>query len=247
MLCLYAHGRYQDFNKRVSDNLEQDKDNRWVAAICSFVADQVDQENLHPFCKNPLDFLSIGNIKNYIEKPAEFIQNLADELRREPSAWEPAMHTTNQGFHTSGNLFEGKTGYIAELEAILKKEITAYHHKFKAEDCTFMSNWPKALHLTGWSVRLKKDGYQSTHIHPSGWLSGVIYLNLVESDNKDEGSIIFELHGYDYPILNEDYPKKRHVPEKGDIVLFPSSLFHYTVPIRNDGERLIVAYDVLPD
>jgi len=70
---------------------------------------------------------------------------------------------------------------------------------------------------------------------------------LVTSNNPDDGGIVFELHGFDYPIINEDYPKFLHQPQRGEIVLFPSSLFHYTIPIREDGERLIVAFDLLPN
>jgi hypothetical protein len=37
-----------------------------------------------------------------------------------------------------------------------------------------------------------------------------------------------------------------HRPQKGQIVLFPSSLFHRTVPIKADEERMCVSFDLHP-
>ena len=81
-------------------------------------------------------------------------------------------------------------------------------------------------------------------MHPSGCLSGVLYLKTVDPLDGDEGSIELSLHGEDLPILNENYPKKIHQPKKGDIILFPSSLFHRTIPFNTDTERCVIAFDL---
>ena len=52
--------------------------------------------------------------------------------------------------------------------------------------------------------------------------------------------------GIDYPILNDDIPIIRHAPKEGDLVMFPSSLFHCTTPFHSDGERQVVAFDLCP-
>jgi predicted O-methyltransferase YrrM len=110
-----------------------------------------------------------------------------------------------------------------------------------------MASWPSQIRLNGWFVRLLGHGHQDDHIHPDGWLSGVIYLKVPKTSNRDEGAIEFGLHGFKYPILNEEYPRTLHRPEKGQIVLFPSSLFHRTVPISADDERLSIAFNLIPD
>jgi tetratricopeptide (TPR) repeat protein len=247
LICLYALERYSEFNERVRTNLELDKKNIWVAAACAFISDQIEQENPHTFCPEPLKFLSFGNIDQHVDEPELFLEGLTHDLTLQPTVWEPTLHTTNDGFHTQGDIFKKGVESVGKLEAIIKAEISSYYTKFKSEDCVMMALWPQDLNLTGWSVRLRKNGYQSTHIHPAGWLSGVVYVNLVKSSNPDEGGIVFELHGFDYPIIKKDYPKILHRPRRGEIVLFPSSLFHYTIPIREEGERLIVAFDLLPD
>ena len=129
----------------------------------------------------------------------------------------------------------------------MREEINTYYKNFSAEPCKFISSWPASYSLKGWFVQLKKDGYQTSHIHPSGWLSGVVYLKTVAPLENNEGAIELSLHGYDLPILDEAYPKKVHQPNVGDIVLFPSSLFHRTIPFTTDDERCVIAFDLVPE
>ena len=107
---------------------------------------------------------------------------------------------------------------------------------------------PQEFEIKGWFVRLKKNGHQTSHIHPGGWISGVIYLRTIESSNEsNEGAIELGLHGYDLPLINENYPKKIYKPKNGDILLFPSSIFHRTIPFTTDNERCVIAFDLQPN
>lgn len=83
------------------------------------------------------------------------------------------------------------------------------------------------------------------HIHQSGWLSGVIYLKVVPSLNNNEGAIKFSLAGPRSSYAN--LPEIIHVPKAGDIVLFPSSLYHGTIPFSTNTDRIIVSFDLRPD
>ena len=107
-----------------------------------------------------------------------------------------------------------------------------------------MTDWPVEIALQGWCVKLKKQGYQSMHIHPAGWLSGVVYLKVVSSDVGNEGAIEFSLNGTRY--THKDSPSLLHQPRLGDIVLFPSSLHHRTIPFEEDTERFSIAFDLKP-
>ena len=155
-------------------------------------------------------------------------------------------NTTKNGFQTTLNLFDRPTGLFADLDQIIKHRIENYRRKFSSEDCTFIRLLPKNIYLFGWFVRFLKGGHQTEHIHSSGWLSGVFYLQVPNFSNQEEGSIEFGLWGYDYPKLNRNYPKKGLYPKSGDIILFPSSLFHKTIPFSSNEERMCIAFDVLP-
>ena len=132
------------------------------------------------------------------------------------------------------------------LERILKGKITEYHSEFVDEGCDFITKFPKDLQFKGWVVRLGRNGHQTEHIHTTGWLSGVFYLEVPKSKDPEEGAIELGLWGHDYHILDENYPRVRYHPKPGGLVLFPSSLFHATIPHQNDEARLCIAFDLLP-
>ena len=94
-------------------------------------------------------------------------------------------------------------------------------------------------------MKLVKGGYQGAHIHPSRWLSGVFYLKVPKSLNQHEGSIKFQLYGYDYPE-DKNLPNFIYSPKDFDLVLFPSSLFHRTIPFTLQQERHCIAFDLVP-
>ena len=98
-----------------------------------------------------------------------------------------------------------------------------------------------------WSVRLSSQGYHTNHVHPEGWLSAVLYIALPDevTDAKDDsGSIQF---GCPLADLNIELPPRRIVkPEVGTLVLFPSYMWHGTIPFTSDEARITVALDILP-
>ena len=91
-----------------------------------------------------------------------------------------------------------------------------------------------------------KNGYQEAHIHEGGWISGVVYLKTISENSNDQGALEVSIHGYDLPVIENKYPKKIFRPNKGDIILFPSSLFHKTIPFTEDKERCVIAFDLRP-
>ena len=156
---------------------------------------------------------------------------------------EPRGKSTRGGFQTADYILE-KQKKLGLLEQFLREEINTYYYKnFSAEPCKFISSWPASYSLKGWFVQLKKDGYQESHIHASGWLSGVVYLKTVAPLKNNEGAIELSLHGYDLPILDEAYPKKLHQPNVGDIVYFH---LHFFIgrSFTTDDERCVIAFDL---
>jgi ectoine hydroxylase-related dioxygenase (phytanoyl-CoA dioxygenase family) len=51
----------------------------------------------------------------------------------------------------------------------------------------------------------------------------------------------------DYPNDGKKFPKKIVDLNLGDIVLFPSSLFHSTIPFNSNQRRITLAFDVIPE
>ena len=243
--CTYSLEHYDDFNDRIESIAKKNPSNIRVAAMSAFAAHQMEQTDAYPFCKKPNELITFSNIKNHIPNYNEFINTLLVEMNEKNTAWEPKNHATISGFHTSGNLFSKPSETLKILESAIEKELELFFEKFKSLDNGLIQNWPKQNNIKAWYVRMLKNGHQRAHIHPSGCISGVFYLKTVESPEEHEGAIEFGLHGYDYPIKNEDYPRQIYQPCNGDIVLFPSSLFHQTIPVLKDVERCVIAFDFL--
>ena len=243
--CLYCDKNYTELFDRLNALSLSGSQNIRVAAVSAFVSHQLKKEDPYPFCKSPIDFFHTGNLKKYIENMDGFVNAVIAEAEQITSVWEPRNKTTVHGFQTRSTILEAGEK-CAFLKDIIEQEIQSYYSKFSSADCSFISSWPEKYFLKGWYVRLVKNGHQESHIHPDGWVSGVVYLKTVNPKSNNEGAIEVGLHGYELPVLDDSYPRKVFQPQTGDIVLFPSSLFHKTIPFEEDTDRCVIAFDLYP-
>ena len=245
-ISLYALGRISEIYERLEVESRGNTENISLAAFSAFISHVESKPTANQFCPDPLDFISTANLSSHLGTASAFVIDLIDELSSIEALWEPKGKATVGGFQSlpSVNLFENPTGKLRQLREIIIEEIEAYVLKFQDEPCSFIEKFPTARNLSGWSVRLKQNGHQDAHIHPSGWLSGVIYLKVVSSQGRNEGAIEFSLNGKHY--CSDSAPRFIFQPEVGDIVLFPSSLHHKTIPFNTNEERIIVSFDLKP-
>jgi hypothetical protein len=101
-----------------------------------------------------------------------------------------------------------------------------------------------------WSVRLRRGGFHTDHVHPRGWLSSACYIALPSSLGREDaagpragwlrlGKPAFPTRP---PLDAEHYVR----PEPGLLALFPAYMWHGVVPFDDDTPRLTVAFDVVP-
>jgi len=96
-----------------------------------------------------------------------------------------------------------------------------------------------------WGNINPKGGYNFTHVHPSGWLSAVYYVDLP----KGAPGIAFEdprpARMMDFQrsclIADEYYG---HEPKTGQLVMFPSWLPHFVNPNTTDQNRISISFNV---
>lgn len=243
---LYALGRVDEVFQRIESGAERDAQNIRVAAFHAFLSKRENRASLYGFCLDPFSYLSISHISTSLNGWQDFIDEMIEELQGIESVWEPFSRSTKGGLQTPShiNLFELPSKNVATLKSIICSEIDAYFHKYRHRRCAFIENRPSSNDLKGWHVILKQQGYQSPHIHTSGWLSGVVYLKVPPSLGRGEGAIEFSLEGQN--SSDATLPKYAHQPEAGQIVLFPSSLHHRTIPFSTDTDRVVISFDLLP-
>ena len=96
-----------------------------------------------------------------------------------------------------------------------------------------------------WSVRLKANGYHINHVHPAGWISSAYYVALppvVADADGQQGWIKFGEPRWPTPGCGVE---KVVQPKAGRLVLFPSYMWHGTIPFSS-GERLTAPFDAVP-
>jgi tetratricopeptide (TPR) repeat protein len=96
---------------------------------------------------------------------------------------------------------------------------------------------------SAWSVRLNSGGFHINHVHPEGWLSSAFYVRTPRDLKGFEGALKFGEPGPPTsPVLREDHLVR---PEPGMLVLFPSYMWHGTVPFSSGEKRLSCAFDIV--
>jgi len=103
----------------------------------------------------------------------------------------------------------------------------------------------RILFSGSWSVRLIPQGHHVSHTHPRGWISSAFYVSLPPPGQRGAppaGWIRFGVPPRDLGLSLDALGQVE--PRPGQLILFPSTLWHETLPF-DAGERLVIAFDVM--
>jgi len=246
LYCLYKTGQFDAF-KQGLDELKRSKDNSpFLATLAGHYAENFGTENDYNFCKKPLDFVFHTQIPE-LKGDSELLKQLLHDIET-CDAEEKYQGRLHHGVQSSGNLFKRPEASFRKLAECVTEAIERYRQTFSGENCQFVKAFPKQTEFaSSWYVKMKSGGHLTSHIHEEGWVSGSLYLTLpMNKQHEHEGSIELSTHGDDYPKQHDNFPTKTIAPEVGDLVMFPSSVFHRTIPFSSDEERICIAFDLKP-
>ncbi|GER01067.1 hypothetical protein JCM17845_16900 [Iodidimonas gelatinilytica] len=163
----------------------------------------------------------------------------------------PAEQTLRGGSQTMGSLFAKDLPEIKAIKAQIEKAVMRYIADMPDDsDHVLFRRKTEAFRFSGsWSVRLCNHGFHVNHVHSQGWISSCYYVDLPDAVDQDEeaqqGWIKF---GETSMNLGERERIGRVVrPQSGLLVLFPSYMYHGTIPFEDDTPRTTIAFDVVPD
>jgi len=160
----------------------------------------------------------------------------------------PTSHATRMGKHTADLTVKPK-GPVAAFEKMIGTGVGEFVQQLGTDsDHPFIAHRPRKWHLAIWAIVLEGEGYQIPHIHRAAWLSGVYYAQVpdIVRDEGQAGWIEFGEPGPEYH-WSATPETRRFQPEPGLMVLFPSYIFHRTIPFDSDQTRISIAFDVVPD
>lgn len=160
----------------------------------------------------------------------------------------PAAQSLRHGSQTMHRLTGSDEPAVRAFFRALDKPIREHMARLGQGDDPLRSRNTGDYEIEGaWSVRLRPGGFHKDHFHPLGWLSSAFYVETPETalDSEDrQGWIRFGQPPFrTIPAL----PAQHFVrPKPGRLVLFPSYMWHGTVPFTTEESRMTIAFDAVP-
>jgi len=247
LYCLYKLKKFDIFKEELSKAIKKKNCSPFLATLSSHYSQNFKIKDSYNFCPDPLSLV-------FHEKLPELLlddEKLKNELINDINTAEIGERKQSRlffGSQSSGNLFKRSEDSFKALEGVLKKVINKYYLKYKKENCEFMRLFPKSIEFSSsWYVKMQSGGHLTSHIHEDGWISGAVYLSIPKRTmNKNEGAIELSTDGDEYPKLHDNFTKIAILPKEGDVIFFPSSVFHRTIPFNFDEEGICIAFDLKP-
>lgn len=161
---------------------------------------------------------------------------------------QPLGQTLVKGTQTRGALFSHQSMLINTLVKCISDCINDYTKKLLTIEQLAISkrNLTSFEFAGSWSVRLSTGGFHAMHVHPMGWISSVLYIELPTcvEENKQEGWLAL---GEPCLLLKPKLNIEKFVkPVVGKLVLFPSYMWHGTVPFNTGRQRTTIVFDAVP-
>lgn len=181
---------------------------------------------------------------------AAFNEALAhDLLALHQTVREPIDQSLRGGTQVELSGMQHKYETIRLLVEALKDNVRAFAQRLPREaGHPFLGAIPDRVDLSGiWSVRLKNGGRHVAHAHPEGWLSSAYYVKLPKAvrDSADHQGWL-RLGEPPFAASGGQFLTRDVEPKEGNLILFPSYVWHGTIPFVEETPRMTVAFDVRP-
>ena len=248
---LLAQGRVDEALRRARRATELEPDNQaawgWLATAARAADDPV-----HRWLYDYDAFVHVYDVA----APAgwssvdTWLADLAAALRRlHGLSFHPPEQTVRGGVQTTTDLTQlddpAVKGFFAAIEAPIREYMSAVGSG-PAHPLTRRNTQRHKL-SGSWSVLLKPNGFHVDHFHPMGWLSSAFYVEVprsaLDAENREGWLRFGQPPSKTKPTMGPEHYTR---PKPGRLVLFPSYMWHGTVPFTTPESRLTIAFDVVP-
>lgn len=246
--CMYLGGEIdkEDFYSLLNELSKEEKLFPLVASISKHASINYSKPDPYPFCRRPFEFIRKFNLYNHKEFDNDLIEQFLKDVNAS-NITKRGQSLLKNGIQTSGNLFLLEHNSVRKMLRVIEDQLLEYRSFYGNFDEKIIKNWPRKYNIFGWLIQIKSGGSLSSHMHNEGWLSSSVYLSIPEKKDNNDGNIKFSLDGANFPKLKNPHEKPIIVDiNKGDMVSFPSSLFHSTIPFESHKSRITLAFDVIP-
>ena len=242
--CLLCLDQEESFNKYYQRLIDKCLCNAHIGGIIEHANVIYEKDYNSPFCNEAIRYVLWDKISEESFSTVHLNQMIGYLRSNQTRPREQGL--LKNGIQTSGNLFSLNFPFINSIKKALELKIELYRNKFK--DCKqgFITNWPEKYELRSWMIGMKSGGFLKQHNHEYGWITGSYYLKVPKDYiNEIDGNIAFSNQGPDYPTKEKIFNSVLRKVEVRDICLFPSSLFHKTIPFESQEERICFVFDLV--
>jgi len=149
------------------------------------------------------------------------------------------------GSQTGRNLLGLDEPVIKHFLAAMDIALRDYAGRLRENDPMGARRTKSSRYSSLWSVRMTNGGYQPNHVHDRGWISGVYFVSIMPSERPNDPRAGWSKFGEPNRPPAGCGPEKFVEPQPGTLVLFPSYMWHGTVPFEG-AEWLSLAFDMVP-
>lgn len=243
---LLCNNKPEELFKEYESLKEKEKATPLLGGVIEHASILSGRKNMQSYCNDIFKYISLQQLKNDIFSDYD-CQRIIDLHKNEQIHYRKQKMLFN-GKQSAGNIFTSEDHSILNLKKCIEDQLTSYKNKYKGHNQLFLKYWPVKTNLFGWIVTMKSGGFLEWHNHKEGWISGSFYLQVPERNSeKNSGSIAFTNEGPLYPKKENLFHTKTFQVKTRDICLFPSSIFHSTIPNNSNEERIVFVFDLFPE
>lgn len=222
-------------------------DQRWLAhaAIASRLTDGHLHAQLYDYDR--FVFVCEPDVPSGWPSRQAFLADLRRVLEvRHKAAGLPIDQSLRGGTQTARSLLADQEPVIQAFLESLREPLVQYCRQIGTGSHPLATRNSGQAQLVGcWSVRLTGGGFHVNHVHPEGWISSAFYVSVPDDLRVVDHQGWLQLGAPRYPVP-AIAPERYVQPSAGRLVLFPSYLWHGTVPFESPAARLSIAFDAVP-
>jgi tetratricopeptide (TPR) repeat protein len=162
---------------------------------------------------------------------------------------EHVDQTLRHGTQTAPSLLEGRNALLGALRRRIEEAVGTYIARMPRDDGDHPLNGRRGAGFAfagSWSSRLHDCGFHANHVHPKGWISSCYYVavpDIVLDASARQGWIKFGEPSFKTAMQTM---RRAVQPVPGRLVLFPSYMWHGTIPFHATAARTTIAFDAVP-
>lgn len=243
--CFYLLDQQSSFYDQLDYLINRGEINAVIGSMTSRSEIKYGINKPNPFCYDPLKYVLKTDLTERCDFKTIFVQGATGILDDDKVQHKCQTLLTN-GIQTGGNIFAQGSLVTDEIQNIIHTELEKYRVHFKDSTEGLITNWPTDYNVYGWLVSMKSGGELAAHMHDTGWITGSIYINVPPKSMRDSGNLVVCID-HEKDESDREGNRKSIDVVTGNLCLFPASLLHYTVPFESEEDRIVLAFDVIPN